>query len=186
MCSAESDGISGIRRIPENEASPEQKKIRNAQPSSRNDQQCHSPLLWLQTLQSQQWCRLLIKTTMGSKSQDSLETISKMIHFKPSLATSILKESIPGLTHASAVHAIAAPFLDRMFHHQQWETSRSRSAFIELQLTFQISQLQSTEKWCCLLYRYRYVAAESDGRTTRAFVCVNLTSEGRKTLATLS
>ena len=56
----------------------------------------------------------LIKEAMGSKSLDSLETISKMIHFKPSLATSILKGSIPGLTHASVVHAIVTPFLDRL------------------------------------------------------------------------
>ncbi|KAL3817639.1 hypothetical protein ACHAXA_011727 [Cyclostephanos tholiformis] len=58
--------------------------------------------------------RRLIKEAMGSKSQDSLEIISRMVCFKPSLATSILKESIPGLTHASVVHAIVTPFLDRL------------------------------------------------------------------------
>jgi hypothetical protein len=61
--------------------------------------------------------RRLIKEAMGSKSQDSLELISRMIRFKPSLATSSLKESIPGLTHASVVHAIVTPFLDRLRDH---------------------------------------------------------------------
>jgi hypothetical protein len=58
--------------------------------------------------------RRLIKEAMGSKSQDALEIISRTIRFKPSLATSKLNESIPGLTHASVVHAIVTPFLDRL------------------------------------------------------------------------
>jgi len=56
----------------------------------------------------------LIKEAMGRKSQDSLEIISRTIHFKPSLATAPDRECFPGFTHASAVHALVTPFLDRL------------------------------------------------------------------------
>lgn len=56
----------------------------------------------------------LIKEAMGRKSQDSLEIISKSIHFKPSLATAQDRESYAGFTHSSAVHALVTPFLDRL------------------------------------------------------------------------
>lgn len=51
--------------------------------------------------------RRLIKEAMGSKSQDSLEIISRCIVFKPS-------QGVPGFTHASVVHALVTPFLDRL------------------------------------------------------------------------
>ena len=47
---------------------------------------------------------------MGSKSQDSLEIITKLICFKPSLAQKIC----PGVTHPSTAHALVTPFLDRL------------------------------------------------------------------------
>ncbi|KAL7543114.1 hypothetical protein ACHAXR_013072, partial [Thalassiosira sp. AJA248-18] len=56
----------------------------------------------------------LIKEAMGRKSQDSLEIISKIIHFKPSLVTASAKESSPGFTQKSAVHALVTPFLERL------------------------------------------------------------------------
>jgi len=56
----------------------------------------------------------LIREAMGAKSQDSLEIISKLIHFKPSIATISAQKSLPGLAHASAVHALVTPFLDRL------------------------------------------------------------------------
>lgn len=56
----------------------------------------------------------LIKEAMGAKSQDSLEIISKIIYFKPSLANAPVKENFPGFTHASAVHALVTPFLERL------------------------------------------------------------------------
>ena len=46
----------------------------------------------------------LIKEAMGSKSQDSLEIISRAILFRPSLVAA----------HASAVHALVTPFLERL------------------------------------------------------------------------
>ena len=49
----------------------------------------------------------LIKEAMGSKSQDSLEIISKLIMFKPSFATSADKSS-------SSAHIIVAPFIERL------------------------------------------------------------------------
>ena len=55
----------------------------------------------------------LIKEAMGSKSLDSLEIISRIILFKPSLAAQA-NGSLPGFTHASAVHALVTPFLDRL------------------------------------------------------------------------
>lgn len=55
----------------------------------------------------------LIKEAMGSKSLDSLEIISRIILFKPSLAAQE-HGSLPGFTHASAVHALVTPFLDRL------------------------------------------------------------------------
>lgn len=51
--------------------------------------------------------RRLIKEAMGSKSQDSLEIISRSIFFRPS-------QGITGFTHASVVHALVTPFLDRL------------------------------------------------------------------------
>ena len=56
----------------------------------------------------------LIKEAMGSKSQDSLEIIARTIHFQPSIITASVKESFPGLAHASAVHALVTPFLERL------------------------------------------------------------------------
>jgi hypothetical protein len=48
-----------------------------------------------------------LKEAMGSKSQDSLEIISRCILFKPS-------REVLGFTHTSVVHALVTPFLDRL------------------------------------------------------------------------
>lgn len=56
----------------------------------------------------------LIKEAMGSKSQDSLEIIARNILFKPSVIAKLAKETLPGLPHASAVHALITPFLERL------------------------------------------------------------------------
>ena len=55
-----------------------------------------------------------MKEAMGSRSQDSFEIIARIIHFKPSIVTATVKKSFPGLTHASAVHALVTPFLERL------------------------------------------------------------------------
>ena len=55
-----------------------------------------------------------MKEAMGSRSQDSIEIIARIIHFKPSIVTATVKKSFPGLTHASAVHALVTPFLERL------------------------------------------------------------------------
>ena len=49
----------------------------------------------------------LIKEAMGKKSLDSLEIISRIIHFKPSVAAEQGRQ-------ASTVHALVTPFLDRL------------------------------------------------------------------------
>ena len=56
----------------------------------------------------------LIKEAMGSKSQDSLEIIARNIHFKPSIIAVLVKKTLPGLSHASAVHALITPLLERL------------------------------------------------------------------------
>eukprot|EP00985_Skeletonema_marinoi_P017590 scaffold9708_cov130-Skeletonema_marinoi.AAC.3 len=56
----------------------------------------------------------LIKEAMGSKSQDSLEIIARNILFKPSVIAVSVKETLPGLSHASAVHALITPLLERL------------------------------------------------------------------------
>ena len=56
----------------------------------------------------------LVKEAMGSKSQDSLEIISRNIIFRPSIITVSVKETLPGLPHASAVHALVTPLLERL------------------------------------------------------------------------
>ena len=56
----------------------------------------------------------LIKEAMGSKSIDSLEIIARNIHFKPSIITESVKVTLPGLPHASAVHALVTPLLERL------------------------------------------------------------------------
>lgn len=56
----------------------------------------------------------LIKEAMGSKSQDSLEIIARNILFKPSIIATPMKETLPGLSHASAVHALITPLLERL------------------------------------------------------------------------
>ena len=56
----------------------------------------------------------LVREASGAKSLDSLEILSRMIHFKPSIVTAHVKERLPGLSHASTVHALVTPFLDRL------------------------------------------------------------------------
>ncbi|KAL9183708.1 hypothetical protein ACHAXT_004564 [Thalassiosira profunda] len=56
----------------------------------------------------------LVKEASGAKGLDSLEIISRMIHFQPSIVTAHVQESLPGLAHASTVHALVTPFLDRL------------------------------------------------------------------------
>jgi U3 small nucleolar RNA-associated protein 20 len=50
----------------------------------------------------------LIKEAMGSKSQDSLEIISRLIVFKPSIATSIENRN------KSSAHVVVGPFVERL------------------------------------------------------------------------
>jgi U3 small nucleolar RNA-associated protein 20 len=56
----------------------------------------------------------LIKEAMGSKSYDSLEIIARKIYFKPSIISVSVQETLPGLSHASAVHALVTPLLERL------------------------------------------------------------------------
>ena len=56
----------------------------------------------------------MIKEAKGKKSQDSLEIISKMICFKPTLASRQDQNSLPGVKHSSVAHALVTPFLERL------------------------------------------------------------------------
>jgi U3 small nucleolar RNA-associated protein 20 len=56
----------------------------------------------------------LIKEAMGSKSQDSLEIIARLVLFQPSIASTSVKDKHPELTNASVVHSIVTPFLERL------------------------------------------------------------------------
>ena len=50
----------------------------------------------------------MIKEAMGSKSQDSLEIISRLIVFKPSMVTSVENRN------KSAAHVLVSPFIERL------------------------------------------------------------------------